>query len=293
MKVKLLVDTVVDGSVEKAGSLVDVDRGLYLHLVRRDFIEPLSDSWQDRIEQVYPARLGVNGPIKNVMVFVPAFRLEPETVAAVMGLRWGGSLTVVVQWDNPFSFGDVRKNKQVGILNTLNQYKRGRELFLSGPYDAMLVVESDIIPPVDALEKMSRVNADCVYGVYRFRRSDVINIFERYPDKNGKPPRNVGESLSAKPYLLRRAIQQGVYPCSGAGLGCILIRRAVLERIEFRHADDFAAHCDTYFNRDVLAAGFSQVAEMSVICGHKDEDGIVFWPELPAQRRRDHEGPSG
>lgn len=284
MKVKLRQATVIEGSVEKAGTVVDVDRLTAKALVRRDLIDPLEDYWQDRIEQVYPKRQSPMGEIKDVMVFIPAYRLEAETIQAVTALQWGGPLTVVIQWDNPYFHEEERKKRHVDIENVLHQYERGRETFLAGKYDAMLVIESDIIPPADALEKMAKVKADVVYGVYRFRRSNVINIFERYPDKNGIPPRNVGESLSAKPYLLRRAVAQGVYPCSGAGLGCALIRRKVLEKVEFRKEVDLAAHCDTYFNRDVLKHGFSQAAEMTVICGHKDVDGILFWPELPEKK---------
>lgn len=293
VKVKLRRDTVIDGSVEQAGKVVEVDRQEALRLTRHDLIDPLEDYWQDRIEQVYPKRQGAIGEIKDVMVFVPAYRLEAETVQAVVSLRWDGpfdyaqgrALTIVIQWDNPYFHEEERKKRHVDIENVLHQYERGRETFLAGKYDAMLVIESDIIPPADALEKLAKVKADVVYGVYRFRRSNVINIFERYPDKNGIPPRNVGESLSAKPYLLRRAVQQGIYPCSGAGLGCALIRRKVLETIEFRKEVDLAAHCDTYFNRDVLKHGFSQAAEMTVICGHKDDDGIVFWPEFPKDKK--------
>jgi hypothetical protein len=50
----------------------------------------------------------------------------------------------------------------------------------------------------------------------------------------------------------------------------------VLERIGFRIEE--TAYCDTYFNRDVMQAGFKQVADMNVVCGHKDEQGNVLWP---------------
>lgn len=205
--------------------------------------------------------------IRSVQVFTPVYRLEPETVAAVLALEWAGPIAWVFQRDNP-----GREARE----NILHQYQQGRRRFLDGDADALLVIESDIIPPPDALRKLAALEADVAYGVYTFRRNNIINIFERYPDKNGRAPRNEGESLSLHPEKLRAARRAGVIECSGAGLGCALIRRHVLERFDFRLEE--TAHCDTFFNRDVLRAGMVQKADMSVVCGHKDEYGTVLWP---------------
>lgn len=200
----------------------------------------------------------------RVMVFTPyGPRLEPETVQAILALRWSGPLRVLLQRDNPHDEGRE---------NILHQYRQARDLFLASNYDALLTIESDIIPPPDALERLAALEADVAYGVYRFRVSNVINIFERYPGN----PRNEGESLSIWPDRLARARQQGIIPCSGGGLGCALIRRPVLAALPFRLED--TAHCDTYFNRDVLQGGWRQVANMNVICGHKSTSGEILWP---------------
>lgn len=197
------------------------------------------------------------------MVFTPVYRLEPETVAAVLALEWDGPITWVFQRDNP---GDD------GRENITHQYQQGRRRFLASDADALLVIESDIIPPPDALQRLAALDADVAYGVYRFRVSDVVNIFERYPGR----PRNIGESLSIHPEKLAAARRVGVTACSGAGLGCTLIRRHVLAAIDFRMED--GAHCDSYFNTDVLRAGFRQMADMNVVCGHKNEAGEILWP---------------
>lgn len=200
----------------------------------------------------------------DVLVFTPVYRLEPEMVTAAAALEWDGPLMWLFQRDNPT--GDGREN-------ILHQYNRGRETFLAGRYDAMLVIESDIIVPPDTLRRLAALDADVAYGVYRFRHSGIINILERYAGT----PRNEGESLSIRPEKLAEALLRGYVPCSGGGLGCALIQRHVLEAIPFRHED--TAHCDTYFNRDVMHAGFGQRADMGLICGHKEETGAVIWPQ--------------
>ena len=151
--------------------------------------------------------------VKDVLVFTPILRLEPETVQALASLEWESPLSFLLQRDNPMP--DQRDRLKVGVMNHLHQFQRGREMFLAGSYDAMLVIESDIIPPVDALKKLAALDADCAYGVYRFRASNAINIYERYK----QPARNMGESLSAHPRRLNAAVKAGITPCSGAGFG--------------------------------------------------------------------------
>lgn len=202
----------------------------------------------------------------SVFCFTPIYRLEPETVRALMMLEHDGPLTLHLQRDNPHA---------EGRQNTLHQYQAGRRAFLASGYDAMLVIESDIIPPVDTIARLIALKADVAYGHYVFRTTQVSNVYERYPGQ----PRNEGESLSIHPKKYKAAMKAKRVACSGAGLGCVLIQRPVLERFDFRMPEFDGGHCDTYFNRDVLRAGLLQRADMELICGHKHDDGRVFYPK--------------
>lgn len=210
--------------------------------------------------------------LRDVMVFVPVYRLEPETVAAVTALAWDGPLTVVFQRDNPH---DGMPERERGVHNHWHQYARGRELFLQSRCEALLVIESDIVPPADTLVRLAALDCDVAYGCYLFRQSPVVNVLERYP----QPARNVGESLTVWPEKWAAALAAETVDCSGAGLGCVLIRRHVLEAVSFR-MEGTAVHCDTWFTHDVYGAGYSMRADTRVICGHKDEDGRMLWPEV-------------
>lgn len=195
----------------------------------------------------------------------------------VMALEWDGPLSVLLQRDNP---------RGGGRLDHLHQYQRGRYAFLRGPYDAMLVIESDILPPGDTLKRLWALDCDLAYGVYTFRSPrNPVNVSQIYP----QPAKNRGSTLSGVPGLWAAACAKGVIKCSGQGFGCILIRRHVLEEIEFRLSDDHlnkGAHCDTFFHDDAYAAGFQMKADTRVLCGHKHEDGKIVFPE----RIEPHEG---
>lgn len=212
----------------------------------------------------------------KVFAFTPIYRLEPETVRALLRLEHDDALALYLQRDNPH--GDD------GHANILHQYQAGRAAFLASGYDAMLVIESDIIPPPDAIRRLIELKADVAYGHYVFRTTQVSNVYERYPGQ----PRNEGESLSIHPSKYRAAMKKKKVACSGAGLGCVLIQRHVLERFDFRTVAGDGGHCDTWFNRDVLRAGLLQRADMELVCGHKHEDGRTFYPKGYAIPDGDH-----
>ena len=206
--------------------------------------------------------------INDVMVFTPVYRLEPETIAAVFELQFDGALTFVLQRDNPHK-GDSRAT---GVKNHHYQFNRGRELFLSGNYDAMLIIESDIIPPPDTLQRLAEIDCDLAYGCYEFRHgAKVVNILERYP----QPARNMGESLTVR-HLWEYAKKRGVIECSGSGFGCLLIKRHVIEAIPFELTG--AAFFDWEWTESAYRAGYTMKADTAVLCGHKTPAGVTLWP---------------
>lgn len=209
--------------------------------------------------------------INDVMVFTPVYRLEPETIDALFNLEWPGALTWVFQEDNPLPGDD----KKTGIKNHLHQYRRGRELFLKSRCDAMLVIESDIVPPPDTLEKLAALDADVAYGAYLFRRESpagrVVNLQQMYHEG----ALNVGESLSVRGLWPPPA---DVMSVSGGGLGCILIKRHVLEAIDFKVSNNPAVHCDSWFTTEVWRAGYNMMADTRVVCGHITPEGDWLWP---------------
>lgn len=216
----------------------------------------------------------------RVMVFTPyGPRLEPETVTAALGQEWDGDITHVIQCENPHGRYPRDNGQNFRTLekreNILGQYQRGRELFLNGGYDAMLIIESDIIPPADALKKLDALQADWATGVYVMRHGNpVLNVTERY-NYGGARTKNRGEPL--RDDSLRAALKRGQTECSGGGIGCVLIRRHVIEAIPWRLG--WTADCDHWFNNDVWDAGYLMMADMSVICGHKKPDGTILWPD--------------
>jgi hypothetical protein len=208
--------------------------------------------------------------VQDVLIFAPCLleRLEPKAIQSLMALEWDGPLSLLLARGTPINTHEGH------VQDHLRECRRGRKMFLDGSYEAMLIVETDIVHPKDTLKRLVALDCDVAYGCMMYRRSTVpaINVLERYP---GNSP-NIGESLSLHG-LWPAAVRQGIVECSGGSLGCTLIRRHVLEAIDFRVED--AIWCDTFWTRDVYAAGFSMKADTGVVCGHIDEDGIMLHPE--------------
>lgn len=203
----------------------------------------------------------------KVLGFTPVYRLEDETAQAIAKIMvYDPSLRVdwLFQQQNQ---GDTPQDR------VLYQYRLGRRRFLEGGYDYFFVVESDVIPPENALVRLLALDADVAYGLYLFRKSQNVNVFEKYVPTG----LNVGQPLNLKPRLYQKALRQGVIDCSGGGLGCALIARHVLEKLDFRM--EGRMYCDTYFTKDVYKTGFAMKADLRVQCGHKDEDGTILWPK--------------
>lgn len=208
----------------------------------------------------------------KILLFTPTYRLDngqpaikAATRAALAALDTSGH--EVTRWLSI----DAQADKHA---NVPAQYLRARARALDGGFDALMIVEHDMIPPTKAMKALAETDAPVVYGVYVFRHgTPLLNITKLDGHQAGW--------LSKDPAELRRAVAQVVYPCAGLGFGCVLIRRAALERCPFQAGTPDQPYPDTPFAHDCLKAGIAQAARLDVRCGHITETGEVLWPLHP------------
>jgi hypothetical protein len=204
-------------------------------------------------------------PPSRILAVCPTLRLEPETLTALLGLDWPHPIDWYLTRDNPYS-----QEVQRGYLNIWHNMTKARAHFLAGNYDAMLVVESDIVPPADALQKLAGLDGDVCGGLYVMRHgTPVPNAFVYVPGQT-----NPGT------YIERwelRDLWGRVARTNGVCLGCCLIHRRVLEVIPFR-MHEYAAP-DWAFMEDCNARGLVTLCDLSVACGHIRPDGVTLWPD--------------
>jgi len=197
----------------------------------------------------------------KTLIFCPTARLEAETVAAILSQDVERFDTLFTR-DNPYKGGDVYRNIQIN-------FEKMRKFALSENYDKVLVVESDMIPPRDALSKLIEVNAPIVSALYCLR--------------HGEPPPNIIRPKGSKDL-------QGLFTwedikknwgktieIGGGGTGCLLIDKSIL-----------SVYCFDFGNTELHDGPFmnwceknniKQLARLDVCCGHKKLNGSILWPD--------------
>lgn len=205
----------------------------------------------------------------KVLLFCPTYRkpdgnlaLHEKTRQSIDALQHGGH--EVTEWVSV----DDTPNKHD---NVIAQYRKAWKRAKASGYDAILTVEHDMIVPPDALVKLAEVEADIVYGVYLFRESATLNALRRVATPC------VDQPLSIFPDEMRRAMEAKIYPVSGCGFGCTLIRRSAFETLTLRKPEG-GHYPDMPLANDALKAGLTQMARFDVICGHIRTGGEVLWP---------------
>lgn len=221
--------------------------------------------------------------MNTTLLFCPVYEMrpgvwiEPRTQQCIEAIAACGGVDVVYQDDNPHTHTDKTVR---GIYNHLHQFQVARRRFLAGTWTWLLVIEHDMIVPAGILEMLQACDADIAYAPYMWRHGrPQLNLFHRWD----RQARNPGPPLDQRRREYRAALRMKpkdgyrIVDVSGAGFGCILVRRRVIEAIDYRLGPQ-NVHCDTWWTRDVYRAGFSQRANLDAICGHICPDGAVLWP---------------
>jgi len=200
----------------------------------------------------------------------------PAAQAAIDALDRGGHERVMVEY-----YGDDDP-KLSHPDNLTIKHNRMRSAVLDLGYDALLTIEADMIVPSDALVKLAAVDADVAMGLYVSRNS---HIWLCIPTIDGYK----GNALNANRDAARAAWGK-VIKSEGAGFGCTMIRRNVLEKIEFRNHPKRKFADDWQFALDCKEHGFKMAHDLSVVCGHIIHEGGVLWPDIDAPELHRVEG---
>jgi len=188
--------------------------------------------------------------------------VEPECFEAIRALDPG---PYHVDWlltnENPF-------HGQFWPQNVALNLNKAREIVLSMGYEYLMIVESDVIIPKDALIRLMDVTGPDIVtcGLYRCRPSThktTAYMIGKINEDNPLMQRNI---------LLGKDFEYGeVIEVTHTGFGCVLIPRNVLERIEFDEG------IDVTFCWNCRKLGILLLCHTGVRCGHKDRDGRIYW----------------
>jgi len=147
-----------------------------------------------------------------------------------------------------------------------------RQIVLDENYDYFLSLEQDVIPPPDVIERLLSHQKPVVSGVY-YKYFDVRVNLPNGEVKAVKKAVPLLAAFSPQPDKMRYlsaadVADERLLPISFCGLGCVLIRRDVLEKVSFRADVTVACHDDAWFCSDTTAARFPMFVDTGVKCKH-------------------------
>ena len=140
-----------------------------------------------------------------------------------------------------------------------------RDYALQNNYDYLLSLEQDNLPPPDVIERLLAHNKKIIAGVYfnlqKNLNGEVVPLAMLWTSIEGNTKFHLPEELIFD--------KPGLYKVAGCALGCTLIARDVLEKIEFRHGKTLEEGWDdVFFSKDAAALGYEIFADTSVFCQH-------------------------
>lgn len=191
----------------------------------------------------------------RILVFIPQSRQLAPHLESVERLEAGPHDLVVHRSPN-----NGHPGNRWEIVTA--KYQAARQMFLLGTFDALWCIEDDIMVPPDALARLVALDADVAYGLVTTRRDPHLWS----ADIQSGPGDDDYRTYDMEPGKMREAWRQGVIDVIGCGLFCTLIRRHVLEQIDFTMRGSRCA--DFYFAYDVAQAGFTQKCDTRLLCGH-------------------------
>ena len=151
----------------------------------------------------------------------------------------------------------LAKERIVHSRNLIKKY------MVDNNYDYFLSLEQDVIPPEDVIERLLEAGKEIITGIY----------YSEYK-MHGKPIIRplIWKQVKDKPdmieFMTKEAESNEVVEVDVCGLGCILISKKALEKIEFRVEEDKGTFDDVFFCMDAKKNGFKIYADTSLKCKH-------------------------
>ena len=147
---------------------------------------------------------------------------------------------------------------------------------LENGYDKVFTVDSDVIPPDNALMYLAQDTTDIVVGAYANRYDSRMGYSTMYlKTSHGKQCDN-NNILSMEKI---ESLPKGRVELNGAGMGCALIDTDIFRNMEYPYffwpermnsgGSKWECSEDMYFCQHATALGYSIKLDTRVICKHK------------------------
>lgn len=184
--------------------------------------------------------------VKTILLGIPTNKyIEPETMKSLWNLKVPEGYKLDFQYFFGYQVDQIR--------NLIGEWAKR--------YDYLLSVDSDIVLPPDALEKMLAANVDIISGLY-IQRKPGFQIPEVYMDTPNGGCTNIPIDLILD--------KQTITEIAACGMGACLIKSEIFRKMEYPHFFYRSAlnHKDT-ISEDVYFCMKARSLDYSIWAGSK------------------------
>ena len=178
--------------------------------------------------------------------------LDLDVIQSVIKQDFQGENDILFMPYNPFS-----TVKPDWGQNIVFKQDKAKEIILKHGYTHLFSVEADVLIPIYTLTKLLFDNKDVVCGIYKLHsHSDSLegSVAAFKKEDKGYKSIKVGKDFS----------YGEVIEVDFLSFGCTLIKREVLENI------DFGIGLDAEFSMNCKNKGFKLWADTGIVCEHRD-----------------------
>mgnify|MGYP001561545460 CR=1 FL=1 len=151
-----------------------------------------------------------------------------------------------------------------------NGFEEIRKFFLSTDCDGLLILECDVFPPLNVIEKLVAEDRPVICGPYLTGDGASKYLMLQECDYHE-------EQAFLKAFQMSFDSSFGLFdgtvrPVYGAGLGCVLITRDIARRIRFRWDPADESFPDSFFYQDLFIRQIPNCVDTSFVCRHENQN---------------------
>lgn len=183
-------------------------------------------------------------------------------------------VTTLINWTHDERWA-IQLYMPKGMFPLDNARNHCVQKFLEGDTDYLLWIDDDIVPPINALEKLLSADKDIIGGV---------GLSMKYENGVGFPYPVTLRYNSEKKYEVYYG--QGIEECDATGGACVMFKRKVYEVIErpyqfqYNRNGTLALTCDFDVFQRAKKAGFALFIDFTIICDHIRVASIKSFQDL-------------
>jgi len=173
----------------------------------------------------------------------------------------------IMPWDNFITCASTLVEEARNIIHNTYLHKS------LSPY--LFMIDSDILPPPDIIERLIADDKPVVGGFYRKKEKFPVKKLDGSMTVVQRPVVYDYSRFDGKRHLYNQRVDdgKGIERVDGMGAGCWLIKREVVEAIGESPFSLSESGEDLCFCRTVYKAGYEVYVDWNIACAHSG----VFW----------------